>query len=194
MTLDEYEYKITEMLKIKLTNYRLTSNDIAFLLEMVYADIATKVNIAFHEATLTVDSQNNLFDINPFIQPEERLKRLVAIKDYRGNDISKFFIEDSQWVYKIDHYLDTSVDDDILKVLDGKDITFIHSVIPDVSTLSDEMYMEMYNAIIAGIMYHAHDSIPSPTSSNVPFNETGMYKTLYDNEIAYLVNRLPQIK
>jgi len=194
MTIDEYEYKITEMLKIKLTNYRLTSNDIAFLLEMVYADIATKVNIAFHEVTLTVDSQNNLFDINPFIQPGERLKQLISVKDYRKREISKLFEEVSPWVYKIDHYLYDGVDQDWLDGFNGKDVTFIHSVIPDIDTLDDEMYMQLYNVFIAGIMYHAHDSIPAPTNSNVPFNETGMYKTLYDKEILYLTNRLPQIK
>jgi len=143
---------------------------------------------------LPVDSQNNLFDINPFIQPGERLKQLVSVKDYRKREISKLFEEVSPWVYKVDHYLYDGVDQDWLDGFNGKDVTFIHSVIPDITTLDDEMYMQLYNVFIAGIMFHAHDSIPAPTNSNVPFNETGMYKTLYDKEILYLTNRLPQIK
>ena len=192
MTYDEYTSKIAELLKIKLTNYRLTGNDIEFLIRLVYDEIATEVNIKFYEFPTIVDRNVNLFDTSSVT--EDVPGSLLKVVDDRYVDITKYFKEVSFGVYKIDRFCNVSVDEQILAELDGREITFVREMIPDIETLSDRLQIQLLSVIVAGIMFHAHDSIPSPTSSNVPFNETGMYKSMYDKAIEQLKNKLPQRK
>ena len=195
MNYNEFKTQITELAKIKLTNYRLTTNDIANLISLVFEDIASQVNLDFYRATVAIDSDTNLFDTNPHAGtgtvPNTGL--LIKVEDERGMNISKLFKEVSTGVYTVDYHACVEVDDAWLVEHDGEDVVFIKELIPDVTKLTPQLYSLLLPVVLEGIIYHAQDAIPNPTSSNVPYAETGAHDDRYNHRIQQLKNKLPQV-
>ena len=194
MTYSNFEDRIVEMLKIKLTNYRMTSNDIMYLIQMVYEDISGEVNLDFYRQVMTVDSNLNLFDLNITSTNDDVIGLVVKVEDDNGLNISRMFIEVDKLVYKVNNYVCDAVDESWLYEQDGRDITFIREFAPDITQLDTKQYSLLLSAVVEGCIFHTQDALPNPTSSNSPAGETNMHAQRYYNKIQQLRNKLPQVK
>ena len=125
----------------------------------------------------------DLFDLQVF-----NLIGTYSVKDETQKNLGKYFIEEISGIFKIRECHSESFHDRY----DGENITFKSKRIPDITMITPSTQESIFSAIINGIMYYTHSAIPSPTASNVPFNETGMYYKLYDGSITALLNMFPQ--
>ena len=190
MTYEEYLTKITETLKIRSVNYRLTQNDIIYMSNNVYSEIAMRVNWDPVEQAVVMSENVDEYDLDALytVVGNQCLLDTYKIEDDNSVSVGKFFRKVKNHTFKVKDELSGVFYDRY----NEKTITFFRTQLPDIVELSGTVQLLLFEAIINGILYHTHSSIPSPTASNVPFNETGMYKQLYDKAVSDLINRFPQ--
>jgi len=198
MTYDDFSDKVTDILKIRLTNYRLTSNDIEFMIDFAYKDIATSIQVDLYRQERVVDKEIDVFDLNVFPVPpigeEIHVGLLMKIEDEDGLSIDGMFTEVDPYIYKVNKFVDDRVNQEWLNENDGKTITFIREYTPSVKRLDNRMYDMLFSVIVEGIIYYTQDALPNPTGSQSPFPETNQHYQKYEQSKMRLLNKLPQRK
>ncbi len=195
MTKIELSKKIENIAKIKLTNYRLTSNDLMYMVDFVYDEIVTRANIAFIKQDVIIDSNVEWYDLNALYVPvgNEKPMNTVSVVNDNGYSISKFFKEKGSNVFRLkDGDCDLPVCHDNICIEDGDTVTFNRHSIPDIELLDESLQIALVDTIMQGMMYHFHDSIPDPTSSNSTGQETNLHYQRYYNSIMGIKNMYPQ--
>jgi len=191
MTYNDYLIKITETIKIRSVNYRLSQNDIIYMTNNVYTEIAIDLNMDPFEQSVTMDKDVFEYDLDALYTPvgNEILLDTYKILDTQGIDRGSFFNSPSKNVFVVKE----GQQECFMEEYDEDDIVFYRNQIPDIEALDNKVQILLFEAIINGIMYYTHSAIPSPVQSNVPFNETGMYYKLYRESIDRLRNQFPQV-
>lgn len=194
MTYANYIARITETMKIRSTNYRLTSNDIIYLANSVFTEIAQECTIDVVRQKVTMHIDTYEYDTNALYVPvgNEIALGVMSIRDKDNESVGRYFTNDGGGVFTLSRFVSDEVNDAFLKHYDGEDITFNRAVIPDIETLDYRQQMLIFNALIEGMMMYTHDAIPNPTSSNAPSTETGQHYSMYQNAKALLKSQLPQ--
>ena len=190
MTYGEFEGTITEIIKIRATNYRLTGNDIAYLIKSNYNEILNEVVIDFVEQKVKLQPDVNVYDLDALYaaaslgSPEECVS-IITEDGYRVEGFRN--TENNVWVY--DKFEDGSLDN-----FDGRELIFRRIFIPDITELTTRQQRLLMPVIIEGIIYYVQDALPNPTTSQSPFPETNQHYAKYEMEKKKLMNRLPQRK
>ena len=173
MTYNDYLIKITEIVKIRSVNYRLSQNDIIYMTSMVYTEIMQAVNFKPMKQEVLMIGEQKEYDLETLYTPvsNELNLNVYKIEDKDGLPVSKYFreLDDNKFKLKyelIDIFYERYADETI---------SFYRNTIPDIIYLDTTTQLVIFEALVNGIMYYTHGSIPSPTASNVPFNENGMY-------------------
>lgn len=194
MTFADYTTKVTETMKIRSTNYRLSSNDINYLMRDTFSEIATQVALDTIKQKVLIDKDTYVYDIQALYVPvnNELAMDVFAIEDDLGVDVSKFFVEIEPGVFSVSKYMLQDTNDNFLKSYDQQELTFHRDVIVDIETINYKQQLLVFPALIEGMMAKTHDSIPNPTSSGNPMQETAQHYTLYENAIKKLLNEIPQ--
>jgi len=184
MTYDEFEYKITRIIKIRSTNYRMTSNDIHYLIEYIYDDICNTVVLDTYDQHVTIDNTTNSYDLDTLYTGSKDLFEVVSIKTVDGYPVRGFRHVDNN-VYKYDVYVADELSNQ-------EKIVFTRIVKPKLAELSDTMYTMLTPAIAEGIVYFTQDALPNPTASGVPAQETNIHFQRYEKAKTDIINKLPQ--
>ena len=194
MTKEEFVSEIEKVAKIKLTNYRLTSNDLAYMIDSIYNEIASRVTLGFIEQDVVIDSDVEWYDLDALyvVVGEEKPMNTISIVDSNGYDISKFFTEKGLDTFRLSSCEIADCCETIC-IQDGDIVTFNRKVIPDIDTLDESIQMALLSTVTEGMMYHFHDALPNPTASNTPMGETNFHYQRYYNSIQGLMNLFPQV-
>lgn len=194
MTYNDYLIKITNTMKLRSSNYRMTQNDIIYLANNVFIEIATEVVLEFIAQSVTIDKNINEYDIdNLYTQVGAEIPLdVMSIYDFNGDSIAKEFKEITPNVFRVNRTIFEETNELILDWLDGEDCIFYRQVIPDITTLSTKLQMIIFNALIEGMLWYTQDNVPNPTSSGTPQQETNLYYQRYYKARENLKNLLPQ--
>lgn len=194
MTYNDYLIKITETMKIRSTNYRLSQNDIIYLANNVYQELAMEIHLGFISQNVIIDQDTIVYDIGALYTTigNETALDVISIRDDEGFDVSRYFREKDVYVFTVDRFTLESENDRFLKDQDGREITFVRRVIPDIETLDLRIQTLIFPAIIEGMLMYTHDSIPNPTANNSPAQETAQHYGMYEKQKLLLINQLPQ--
>ncbi len=194
MTYNDYIIKLTDTMKIRSTNYRLTQSDITIMANNIYEEIALECAIDFFRQTVVIDKTIDTYDLDSLYVTigKEIPLSVISIKDHNGDSLDKVCREVGSNVFRFSKFIDESINEAILDYLDGETIVFNRQVIPDIESLSTKIQTLIFNAVIEGIMWYTHDSIPNPTASNSPAQETNVHYQRYSDAKKLLKNNLPQ--
>lgn len=194
MTYNDYLIKITETMKIRSSNYRLSQNDIIYLANNVFTEIGTEVVLEFIPQRVLIDKNVNEYDINALYTQigNEIPLDVMSIFDYNGDSIEDKFKEIEPNVFRVNTSIYEGTNDLILDWLHGEECVFYRQVIPDIETLSTKLQTLIFNCLIEGMMWYTQDNIPNPISSGNPQSETNLYYQRYYKARENLKNLLPQ--
>lgn len=195
MTLGEYKSKIAEVLKIKLTNYRLTSNDIEYLVDFIYEDIGSKVILSFYKQAIVLDDTLDEYDLDAMYVSinNDVLLNCMGVQDKDGKDITKMFRDKGNNVFEqLSGEYDGCGTGCPTTPLNGDTVYFVRQQIKDIENLTSREQALLLPAIIEGCIYHTQDAIPNPTGSNSTVQETNYHFQRYFQATENLLNQLPQ--
>lgn len=194
MTFTDFTTKVTETMKIRSTNYRLTTNDIDYLMRNVFNEITQDIALDFIHQQVLIDQETLVYDVQALYTPtaNEIAMEVVSIVDDEGRDISQLFRETDYNVFTIDTLSNEYISKQILREYDGRYITFNRRVILDIEQLDYKQQLLVFPALVEGMMMYTHDAIPNPTASGFPQKETAQHYEMYYNAIKILKNQLPQ--
>lgn len=194
MTYNDYLIKITNTMKLRSSNYRMTQNDIIYLANNVFTEIGTEVVLEFIPQEVLIDKTIDTYDINALYTQvgNEIPLDVMSIYDHNGDAADELFKEITPNVFRVNTKLHQDVNDLTLDWMNGETCIFYRQVIPDIETLSNKLQTLIFNALIEGMLWYVHDNIPNPTSSNNPQAETNLYYQRYYKARETLKNILPQ--
>ncbi len=191
MTYANYIEKITETIKIRSVNYRLSQNDIVYMSNNVFVEISRDINMDPVIQEVVMDEDVTDYDLDALYVALDNSVPLdvYRIEDEFGTSVSKYFKHLKTNVYQVrEEFAECFFDE-----YDEDTIKFFRTSIPDFTTISNKMQVLLFDVIINGIMFYTHSAIPSPTSSGVPHEETGGYYKMYKESIERLRNSFPQV-
>jgi len=191
MTYNDYLIKITETVKIRAANFRLSQNEIIYLTNNVFSEIAKEVNIQPYPQVVQVKQGDTEYALDTLYTPVDNrvLLRCYSVVNSYGIDITKYFTEKEGNVFVIKE----EVLDFFIREYEDKDIVFVREQIPDIEKLDSRLQQLLFDVIIDGILYYTHDQIPEPVSSPGVFQANADHRSKYYNSIAMLKNQLPQV-
>lgn len=194
MTYNDYLIKTTETMKIRSSNYRMTQNDIIYLVNNVFTEIATEVILKFNKQEVLMSADQKEYDLDSLYTPSgnEILLDVMSIRDSNGLEISELFNEVSPNVFQYKDFVHDDTVELFMDMYDAETITFWRQEIPDIETISSKIQTIIFNALVEGILWYTHDNIPNPVSSNSPQGETNMYYQRYYKARENIKNLLPQ--
>ena len=186
---ENFIFDLNNTIKYRAKNFVNTDCDINTLIHLAYNDIASNINIEWEKYPYII-SEDEIIEL-PFsdatdidsLAIRKVYKDVHDIVDENDIDLSKIIIRTDENRYK---YLYSSYKTDNI----GKTIYFIRSFIPNIKNLPLKLYHLIFHAMIEGIMYHIHASIPDPSDGQVT---NAVYQRFYA-EKAKLINTFPQIQ
>lgn len=194
MTYNDYLIKITETMKIRSTNFRLSQNDIIIMVNNVYDEIGLEVNLDFIQQQVLIDKDTDEYDIDDlYTQVANELPTdVMSIQDENGYDLTKYFNPLGRNTFKVNRYLNEEKNYRFLTEYDGKYMTFNRAVVPDIETLSVRLQTTLLKAIVQGLMYYTEDAIPNPVGDTSAMSESNIQYQRYFKAIESLKKILPQ--
>ena len=190
MTYSDYLSKITETIKIRATNFRLSQNDIIYMTNNVFTEIASRVNFSPIRQEVIISPDTEDYDLDALFLVEDATIALDCYKITDGNDIvlSDFIVNTHSNVFQIKY----STAAFFHSYYDGETINFFRENIPDIEFLDSRIQMLLFEAIVNGIMYYTQAALPNPTASETPMHESSQYYRVYMKSIEGLIARFPQ--
>ena len=191
MTYDNFEDKVVSMLKIRATNYRLTSNDISYMITSVFEDIQNSCVLKIHRQEVTIDRDIDTYDLDALYTPigTEYLAQVVAIKNADGLSVNTYFNNIERYVYKVSRMVNS---EGFLEVYDSEKISFYRQIVFKVEELPGDILDLIFNTVVEGILFYTQDALPNPTASQSPAQETNLHAVRYHSAKTALTNKLPQ--
>ncbi len=192
MIYENFEKRIVELLKIRSTNYRMTSNDLYELMQLAYTDIFSTVVLDTFSQVVEVDATVDTYDLDALLTAtvDGYLTETLSIKTEDGHKV-KGFRNLGHNVWKYDKFV---FSENKIGYLDRRNVVFERILIPDIKTLDIKMYNLILPIIVEGILFFTQDALPNPTSSNSPAGETNIHSQRYFAKIQQLRNTLPQVR
>lgn len=191
MTYNDYLIKITETIKIRSTNYRLSQNDIIYLTNNVYAELMRELNFAPTKQAVALDQTEEEYALDTLYTTvgAEILFDAYKIEDKYGTEIGKYFTDLGNNTFQVKEELATY----FYNEYDLEIIYFLRHTMPDIEALDDRQQILMFDVIINGIMHYIEDALPNPTASDTPNANTKNTYAVFMKSIESLRNRFPQV-
>lgn len=191
MTYNDYLIKVTEILKIRSSNYRLSQNDIIYMVNSVYEEIMKEINFSPIEQLVTMDDQVTEYDLNALYVPagNEIALNVYRIVDKFGMSVGKYFTHLGRNIYQVKEEMQVF----FYREYNTAPITFHRQVVPDIEALDAREQMLLFNVIIEGILFYTQENVPNPTSSDTPNSGNKTNISLYASAINGLRDQFPQI-
>ncbi len=158
---EEFEKALIVMLRVRSKNYVNTDCDIVTILDLVYSDISSTINInwvktihAVIDEDIIYLASNDIQDGNVSTLTEEYgvVHDIVDDEDYDIGNLL-FQVNDNAYRWK------TS---DAKEAFIGKDIFFIRPVIYKLNSLPFRFYDKLFTVLVEGVMYHIEASVFNP--------------------------------
>lgn len=194
MLYTDWLIKITETIKIRSTNFRLSQNDIIYMVNNVYDEIGLEVNLDFVQQRVLIDKNTDVYDIDAlYVAVANELPTdVMSIQDDNGYDLTKYFNQLGRNKYKANQYMNEEKNYRFLSEYDGDYITFNRAVVPDIETLSVRLQTTIFNAVVQGIIFYTEDAIPNPVGDNSAATEANIQYQRYFQAKKNLIKILPQ--
>ncbi len=194
MTYSDFIIKLTNTMKVRSTNYRLTQDDITILARNVFDEIAAEVVLDVYQQEVLIDQAINTYDLDALYTQigHEVLLSVMSIFDDSGYDVGGFFRNKGHNVFVVDKMIFDCTNDAFLEDQKDRYITFNRQFIPTIEEIDSKLQNLVFNAMIEGMMWYTHDSIPNPVSSSSPAQETNAHYQRYSAAKKLLKNNLPQ--
>ena len=188
MTYNDFLIKITETIKIRSANYRLTQNDIIFLTNNVYSEIARDLPLYTYKQEVLMDSRVDKYDLDALYTGTDNSVILGTYKilDNEDANLGTFFTFLSEYVCIVKPELESA----FYNKYDGEKVYFYRHSIKDIETLNAREQTLYFDVIINGIMYYTHTAIPNPTASDSPHSESNSYYQIYMRSKENLLNQV----
>ncbi len=197
-----FRKQIKELVTLRSRNYVNTDCNIDMLMHVVFAEIATEVNLMWDVQTFTLNSDQLTYtfpsydildaddddddDSEEFPDEDNNeyaskfFTEIHEIVDSEGHDVSTMFTELSADVITIEQeMLDRHIDDDY---------RILRSVVPSIKILEPWMYQLMLKPMIEGMMFEIQDSVPSETDGKLG----NLQYQRFFNAKKFLKEKLPQ--
>lgn len=183
---ENFKDSIERLIIFRAKNFAVTDCDVGILIDIVYTDIANEINLKYEKYPYLIS------DDTMIILPKNDTAKVSEIT-VTYKDVFDIVDEDDNTI--VDEIIKTDTDqyryvhDEYREKNKGKQIFFIRSIIPDISTLDNRMYNKLSNAMVEGIMYQIQESIPAPTDRDmINFTIQRYFKAK-----EALLNSLPQV-
>jgi hypothetical protein len=146
----------------------MTQNDIVFLANQVYLEIAMDVELEYRNQEVVLDKNTKKYDVDALntITDNTLWLGVINILDDEGYSISDIFTEEEKGVFTVGVYEDPIVDR-WLSNNDGKTIYFVRQVIPDIEMLDSRLQLIIMDALLEGMMYYTEGQIPTQVDAAV---------------------------
>ena len=190
MTYNDYLIKITETIKIRATNFRLSQNDIIYMANNVFVEIASMVNLDPMKQDITIVKDINDYDLNALhvVVDNTILLDCYKIRDNNGIPMEKFFAEIDKDTFQIKY----NTEDFFHREYDDRIISFFRETIPDIEQIDLRMQLLIFEAIINGIMYYTQIALPNNVTSESPMNQSSQFYNAYMKSVEKLIEKFPQ--
>ena len=188
MTYNDYLIKITETIKIRSVNYRLSQNDIIYLTNNVYMEVCRDIPMETYVQPVDLDRTVDGYDLDSLYVPVDAsmLFGIYKILDHEDRNLESFFT----FLTEYSCIVKPELEDAFYDRYDGTRAYFYRHKIPDITKLSTKQQMLMFDVIVNGIMYYTHEAIPNPTASDSPHSESNAYFQMYMASKNNLMNQV----